>query len=99
MLGIVGFLGGYLDKSFSKDSRITMILMVALSTAIFEIGKYAISIIMNEIPLEILPFLRLIIVEIIYNIILTIILYPLIKKLGYYIENIFKTKNILTRYF
>ena len=99
MLGIIGFLGGYLDKSFSKDSRITMILMVALSTAIFEIGKYAISIIIHEIPLEILPFLRLIIVEIIYNIILTIILYPLIKKAGYGMENVFKSKNILTRYF
>ncbi len=99
MLGIVGFIGGYLDKSFSKDSRITMILMVILSTAIFEIGKYAISIMSYKIPVEILPFLRLIIVEIIYNVILTIILYPLIKKAGYYMENVFRSKNILTRYF
>lgn len=99
MLGIIGFIGGYLDKSFSKDSRITMILMVVLSTAIFEIGKYIISMIIYQIPGEILPFLRLIIVEIIYNVILTIILYPLIKKAGYYMENVFKSKNILTRYF
>lgn len=99
MLGTIGFIGGYLDKNFSKDSRITMILMVILSTTIFEVGKYAISIFINEIPLEILPFLRLIIVEIIYNVILTIILYPLIKKAGYYMENVFRSKNILTRYF
>lgn len=99
MFGIIGFIGGYLDKSFSKDSRITMILMVILSTAVFEIGKYAISIILDNIPIEILPFLRLLIVEIVYNVILTIILYPLIKKAGYYMENVFRSKNILTRYF
>ena len=99
MLGTIGFIGGYLDKNFSKDSRITMILMVILSTTIFEVGKYVINIFTNEIPLEILPFLRLIIVEIIYNVILTIILYPLIKKAGYYMENVFRSKNILTRYF
>lgn len=99
MLGVVGFIGGYLDKSFSKDSRITMILMVILSTAVFEFGKYGIGVIINNIPVEIFPFLILLIIEIMYNIILTIILYPLIKKAGYYMENVFKTKNILTRYF
>lgn len=99
MLGIVGFLGGYLDKKFSKDSRITMILMVILTTFIYEAGKYGISIIMNKIPLELWPFLKLLFVEIIYNVILTIILHPIIKKAGYYIENVFKSKNILTRYF
>ena len=28
MLGLIGFLGGYLDKNFSKDSRFTLILMI-----------------------------------------------------------------------
>ena len=35
MLGIVGFLGGILDKNFSKDSRFTMIIMIVLSTCIY----------------------------------------------------------------
>lgn len=99
MLGIVGFIGGYLDKSFSKDSRITMILMVIFSTLVFEFGKYGINIIINNVPIYLLSFVTLLIIEIIYNIILTTILYPLIKKAGYYMENVFKTKNILTRYF
>lgn len=99
MFGIIGFIGGYLDKSFSKDSRITIILMVILATFVFEVGKYAINIMLYKIPIEMLPFLRLLIVEIIYNVILTIILYPLIKKTGYYMENVFRSKNILTRYF
>lgn len=99
MLGVVGFLGGYLDKKFSKDSRITMILMVIFSTFIYETGKYAIFVIMNNLDAEIFAFLKILFVEIIYNVILTIILQPLIKKAGYYMENVFKSKNILTRYF
>lgn len=99
MLGIVGFLGGYLDKKFSKDSRITMILMVIFSTLIYEIGKYIINVIMYNLPLEALAFIKILFVETIYNIIITIIMQPLIKKAGYYMENVFKSKNILTRYF
>ena len=37
--------------------------------------------------------------EILFNIILTIILYPIITKLGYRSEKIFKENKILTRYF
>ena len=72
MLGIVGFLGGYLDKKFSKDSRITMILMVILATLIYEVGKYGIYIIKDNMPLEIGAFSKLLFVEIIFNVILTI---------------------------
>ena len=99
MLGTVGLLGGYLDKKFSKDSRITMILMVALATSAFEIGKYIINIAMFNLPIEVLEFLKILFVEIVFNVILTIILHPLMKKSGYYMENVFKNKNILTRYF
>ena len=40
MLGIVGLLGEYLDKSFSKESRITLMLMVVSTTIIYEVGIY-----------------------------------------------------------
>ena len=99
MYAVVGFIGGYLDKNFSKDSRITILLMIIIATIIFETGKYIFSIWLYKLQIEILPFLRLIFVETIYNVILTIILYPLIKKAGYYLENVFRNKNILTRYF
>lgn len=99
MLGVVGFIGGYLDKKFSKDSRITMILMVIFATVAFEVGKYGISIVINSITPELLVFGKLLFVEVVFNVILTIILYPIIKRAGYYMENVFKSKNILTRYF
>lgn len=99
MLGIVGLLGEYLDKSFSKDSRLTMLLMVIGSTFIYELGAYIFQIIKWNVLIEIFPFIRNVLIEIIFNIALLIILYPLIQKAGYYLENLFKNKSVLTRYF
>ena len=98
-LGIVGLIGEYLDKNFSKDSRFTLILMVAGCTIFYEIGIYAVKIFTFGAELEILTFTLTLIVEIIFNTLLIIILYPLIKKIGYYLEDAYKGKKILTRYF
>lgn len=99
MLGLIGFLGGYLDKNFSKDSKITIILMVIGATAIYELGKYILNIIAFKWDIEIWAFIRILVVEIIYQFLLTIILYPIMRKIGYAIENVFKGNNVLTKYF
>jgi len=99
MLGIIGMLGGYFDKSFSKDSRMTMMLMVIVSTLIYELGVYLISTLIASLDFEIISFLKILIIEILYNAILMIILYPLFQRLGYRIEEEFKGSKILTRYF
>lgn len=98
MLGIIGLLAEYIDKNFSKDSRITIMAIVAICTAIYEIGIYAFQIIRWDVAIEIIPFIKILAIEVIFNTILSIILYPLIKKIGNKIESIFKGKNILTRY-
>lgn len=99
MLGLIGFIGGYFDKNFSKESRITIILMVVGATSIFEIGCYIINVMILSVPIEIINLIKVLLIEILYNSILTIILYPLIQKYGYVLENIFKNPQILTRYF
>lgn len=99
MLGLVGFLGGYLDKNFSKDSKITIIFMALGTTAIYEIGKYMLNVFMLKIEVEIFGYVKILLVELIYQFLLTIILYPIMRKIGYYIEGSFKKSNILTRYF
>ncbi len=99
MLGIVGIIAGILDKNFSKDSRMTIILMTILSTAIYEIGSILLNYIIVSINIEMLPFIKILLIEILYNVILITILYPLIEKAGYYIEEAFKGKQILTRYY
>lgn len=99
MFGIIGAIGGYFDKNFSKESRITIMLMVVGSTCVFEIGTYILQAIQLSIYVEILPFLITLLIEVLYNTVLTIILYPLMQKLGYRMEDNFKTQQILTKYF
>ena len=54
---------------------------------------------MMSIHIEIVPFLITLLIEVIYNAIMTIILYPLIQKMGYKLEDTFKGQIILTKYF
>lgn len=98
-LGIIGLLGEILSKNFSKDSRFIVCLMVIGTTAMYEIIVYILTMLRTEGTIEILAFLKILIVEMIFNGILTIIIYPLIKKAGYYLENLYDDKFILTRYF
>lgn len=99
MLGTVGIASEYLDKSFSKDSRITLILMIAGSTVIYELGELIFRIIKWNNVIEIIPFTKILLIETIFNIILVIIFYSLIQKAGNYLENLFKNKEVMTRYF
>ena len=99
MLGIVGFLAGYLDKNFSKDSRFTMIIMIILSTCLYEIGSFIFHYFVNEANIPVGIVIKILIIENLFNVILTIIIYPLMIKLGYKLEKVFKENKILTRYF
>ena len=99
MYGIIGFLGGQFDKNFSKDSRMTIMLMVLGSTILYEIGAYIFQIAIYGIEIEILNFAKTLLIEAVYNVILTIIIYPIIQNAGYYVEDIFKGQKALTRYF
>ena len=38
MLCVIGYLGSYFDKNFSKENKLTIIFMVAGSTLIYEFG-------------------------------------------------------------
>lgn len=99
MLCIIGYLGSYFDKNFSKENKLTIIFMVAGSTLIYELGTYFLNSIILEFSREYLYFIKIVVLEILYNVLLSIILYPLIQKVGYVIDRNFKKNNILTRYF
>lgn len=99
MLGLIGLAGEYLDKNFSKESRLTIIIMIMSSTIIYEIGCYLFNMMTLGMNLEIISFIKTLLIETLYNIIITIIIYPIMQKLGHILEEIFKTRTILTRYF
>ncbi len=99
MLGAIGIIAELFDKNFSKDSRMTIMIMAIGSTIVYEVGMYLLNYIMLGTNLEIIKFIEILLIEVIYNTIITIILYPLIQKTGYGIEKEYKRNRILTRYF
>ena len=98
-LGLVGILAKVFDKNFSKDSRITIMLMMAALTIFYEVFSYVASYVIFSINFELLYFIKILLVEVAYNVVLTVILYPAMQKFGYYIENTYTGNKILTRYF
>lgn len=99
LLAVVGLFGEYLDKNFSKDSLFTIILMEVSATIIYEVLMYTINVVKFSLSIEATQFIYILIIEIIYNTFIIVITYPLIKKVGYYIEDVFKGKQLLTKYF
>lgn len=99
LLAVIGFLGEYFDKNFSKESRFTIMLMVIGCTFLYEVVEYIYYIFRLGIQFEIYSFIKILLIESLYNAIIVVIIYPFIQKAGYAIENTFKVKNILTRYF
>ena len=99
LFAIIGVLGEKLDKNFSKESRMTIMLMVIGGTLFFETVLYIYNIIKLNIQFEFISFFKILLVEIFYNTIIVIIIYPIMQRLGHVLEEIFKQKNILTRYF
>ena len=97
-LGMIGFLAELLSKDFSKDSRITILLIVASATFIYECATYAFNNMINGTLFE-FGFIKILMIEILFNTIITIIVYPIMKKVGYYFEDSFEEKQVLTRFF
>ena len=76
-LVLIGILAILFNKNFSKDSRITIMFMVFGTTIIFEVITYFINYVLYSTNVEVISFIKILIVEVVYNILITIIIYPL----------------------
>ena len=85
-LGIVGYVG-------------ELLAMVAIVTFGYELVNMFYIIVRNGLNFNIFIFLVMIVVEVLFNVLLVMIFYPLIKKIGHYFEEVFKVKRVLTRYY
>jgi len=99
LLMIIGFASGFFVKTFSKNSKILIIIAVITSTVFFEITTYIYNIIKFKGIFEFYIFFKILFIEIIFNSLLTIILYPTIQKSGDFLEDVFKKNNISSHYF
>lgn len=99
MLIIIGIIAEIYNKNFSKDSRITFMLMGAISTFIYEIGWYLLNAMHLSIQLEVISFLKVVLTEIVFNTLITIILHQYIQMYGAFLEKNYKGQRVLTEYF
>ena len=99
MFCIIAYLTSYFDKNFSKDNKITIMLMCIGATFIFEFGYYIINSLVFNFDIEFKYFIKIMFIENLYNTLLLIIIYPIFQKVGYILDRKFKRSNLLTRYF
>lgn len=74
-------------------------VMSAISTLACEIISYILQIILFKLSVEVLAFIKILTIEILFNSMIIIIIYPIIEKAGILLERIFKENKILTRYY
>ena len=74
-------------------------VMTLSATFVCELISYIFQIILFKISIDIFPFIKIILIEIIFNAMLVIIIYPIIRKAGLKLEEIFTDDKILTRYY
>lgn len=87
---LIGVLAGILNKGFSKESRASWEMLIAILTSVFEIMVYVILMLTKNFEFELHSALFILIKEIIYN---TIIVLMLFKPLSWFGEMINKSKN------
>ena len=96
---LVAILAIVFDKNFSKDSRATITVMIIAATLIFEVVSIICSYIILHINVDLWIFIKTLLIETIFNLIITIIIYPLFQNVGEIVENEYKGSQVLTRYF
>lgn len=99
LLCLIGFFAEYMYKNTSNDNKVTIILLALANTFIFEVIAYIFSIWRLNVSLEIFSFVKILFIETVYNVILTIILYPIIQKSNDFLSEIFKNKNSSNKIF
>lgn len=98
ILGITGFAAGILARNFSTESRMNIMMMTIATTFFYELLAYVLKIIIYTTSVEIGAFLRIVIIEMIYNAFIVIIAYPIVQKINKKKEDRFLENRILKYY-
>ena len=98
-LGTVGFIGGLLDKNFSKENMFNIIIMLMLTTIVNEVIIYTLKITICKATIELLPFLKIVVLEVLYNIVIFAIFYPILIKIGEKLNTTFTKEKGFMRYY
>ena len=95
----IGYAGEILQKRFPKNSKITLIIMSSITTAIYEVIRVCYRYMFFSSEMSFLPFAMTLSIELAFNALLIIILYPVINKAGILVDDIFNGNDTVTKYF
>lgn len=79
---LTGFVSGSLNNNFSKENKISMVMLILLITTCFEIIVYFLNIILKQFDFDFQTLFTTLVLESIYNIFLTILLFKPIAFWG-----------------
>jgi len=74
-------------------------VMTAATTLICELISYILQILLFNLSIEVFTFVKLILIETLFNSMIIIIIYPIIEKSGILLERIYAKDKVLTRYY
>ena len=74
-------------------------VMAAATVFACELISYINQIILFDLSIEIFAFIKIMLIEILFNSMIIIIIYPIIQKSGRLLEKIFTEDKVLTRYY
>jgi len=74
-------------------------LMAGATVFICELILYVYQIILFDLLIEIFTFIKIMLIEILFNSMIIIIIYPIIQRAGTLLERIFTEDKVLTRYY
>lgn len=80
-LGLLGFGVANVEKMFSIESKLSLIIFIILGTVSYETLIYILKVIIYGTEISGGTILETILIEGLYNVLLTIIFYPLCKKI------------------
>lgn len=87
---LTGIISGQISNKFSKDNRTTFVMVIFVATGLFELTSYGLNSILYGINIAFWKIMMVIVIEMAYNLLITVILYKFIVGLGEFVN---KSKN------
>lgn len=98
-LGAIGGIAGILAKNFSREHRFTLILITIGLTLLGEIINYILILATGQGEVQIIAFIKILLIEVLYNTLIIIIAYPICQKGGQLIERVLIEDKRFIKYF
>lgn len=78
----IGMIAGFLNNNFSKDNKISMVMLILFITLVFETLFYLLHILLHQFDFQLSVLITVLVLESAYNMLLTALLFKPITFFG-----------------